>query len=72
MNSAVLRTTRRYLQANARLHRQGQAEKVIIHRLAVEGGVDEDVIAALEDKSGTQDRLMAALKARIENAKKVS
>lgn len=58
-----------YQQANKRLHRQGQTEKVIIHHLVVEGGVDEDVIAALEDKSGTQDRLMEALKARIENAK---
>lgn len=55
-----------YQQANKRLHRQGQAEKVIIHHLAVEGGVDEDVIAALEDKSSTQDKLMSALKARIE------
>ena len=59
-----------YQQANKRLHRQGQAEKVIIHHLAVEGGVDEDVIAALEDKSGTQDRLMNALKARIEKVTK--
>lgn len=55
-----------YQQANKRLHRQGQAEKVIIHHLAVAGGVDEDVIAALEDKGSTQDRLMNALKARIE------
>ena len=55
-----------YQQANKRLHRQGQTEKVIIHHLAVEGGVDEDVIAALEDKSSTQDKLMSALKARIE------
>lgn len=54
-----------YQQANKRLHRQGQAEPVFIHHLAVEGGVDEDVIAALEDKSGTQDKLMNALKARI-------
>lgn len=38
--------------------------------MAVEGGVDEDVIAALEDKSGTQDRLMNALKARIEKVTK--
>lgn len=55
-----------YQQANKRLHRQGQTEKVIIHHLAVEGGVDEDVIDALEDKGSTQDRLMNALKARIE------
>lgn len=58
-----------YQQANKRLHRQGQTEKVIIHHLTVEGGVDEDVVAALTDKSATQDRLMTALKARIERAK---
>lgn len=55
-----------YQQANKRLHRQGQTEKVIIHHLAVAGGVDEDVAAALENKTSTQDQLMAALKARIE------
>ena len=58
-----------YQQANKRLHRQGQTEKVIIHHLVVQGGVDEDVVAALHDKGDTQDRLMAALKARIEKAK---
>jgi len=61
-----------YLQANKRLDRQGQTEKVIIHRLAVEGGVDEDVIKALEDKSCTQDKLMSALRARIEKVKEWS
>jgi SNF2 family DNA or RNA helicase len=59
-----------YQQANKRLHRQGQTEKVIIHHLVVEGGVDEDVVKALDDKSSTQDRLMEALKARIEKAHK--
>jgi SNF2 family DNA or RNA helicase len=58
-----------YQQANKRLHRQGQTEKVIIHRLAVVGGVDEDVTAALEGKGAMQDRLLLALKARIENAR---
>lgn len=57
-----------YQQANKRLHRQGQTEKVIIHHLTVEGGVDEDVVAALANKTSTQDSLMAALKARIEKA----
>ena len=58
-----------YQQANKRLHRQGQTEKVIIHHLVTENGVDEDVIAALEDKGSTQNKLMEALKARIEKAK---
>ena len=58
-----------YQQAVKRLHRQGQTQKVVNHRLAVVGGVDEDVLAALEDKSGTQDRLMEALKARIAEVK---
>lgn len=55
-----------YQQANKRLHRQGQTEKVIVHHLVVETGVDGDVMAALEDKGATQNRLMEALKARIE------
>lgn len=59
-----------YQQANARLHRQGQEHPVIIHRLLVQGGMDEDVAAALEGKRDTQDALMEALKARIERAKK--
>lgn len=58
-----------YQQANKRLHRQGQTEKVILHHLIVEGGVDEDVMAALDSKSATQANLMEALKARIERVK---
>lgn len=54
-----------YQQANARLHRQGQQHPVIVHRLVVQGGLDEDVIKAIEDKRDTQDALLAALKARI-------
>lgn len=54
-----------YQQANARLHRQGQTEVVIIHRLITAGSVDEDVIAKLETKDQTQESLTDALKARI-------
>lgn len=57
-----------YQQANKRLHRQGQAEKVIIHRLIVENGMDEDTAAALEGKADIQNALMDALKARIDHA----
>lgn len=59
-----------YQQANKRLHRQGQKEKVIIHHLACSGTRDEDVIKALEDKGSTQDSLLQSLKARIENYKR--
>jgi SNF2 family DNA or RNA helicase len=58
-----------YQQAVKRLHRQGQKQKVFVHRLCVVGGVDEDVAAALEEKGATQNRLMEAIKARIEHAK---
>ena len=59
-----------YQQANARLYRQGQTQPVIAHLLVVQGGVDEDVVAALHDKGDTQESLMQALKARIERMSK--
>ncbi|MEO2261191.1 DEAD/DEAH box helicase [Paenibacillus amylolyticus] len=58
-----------YQQANGRLHRQGQKQKVILHHLVVQGGADEDVMKALEGKAATQDKLLDALKARIERIK---
>lgn len=54
-----------YQQANARLHRQGQERPVIVHRLLVKGGMDEDVAKALEGKTDTQEALILALKRRI-------
>lgn len=55
-------------QANKRLHRQGQKESVFVHRLVVAGSVEEDVMDALDKKGEVQDRLMDALKARIQKA----
>lgn len=55
-----------YQQANARLYRQGQTNNVIIHHLITEGTIDEDVMAALQDKATGQDALLEAVKARIE------
>lgn len=54
-----------YTQANKRLHRQGQKEKVIIHHLACSGTRDEDVMQALERKDDVQNWVMQSLKARI-------
>ncbi len=59
-----------YQQGNKRLHRQGQRRPVIVHHLITQGGVDEDVMAALQSKGDTQEALMAALKARIERVKR--
>lgn len=54
-----------YTQANKRLHRQGQTEKVIIHHLVCTGTRDEDVMRALERKEDVQNWVMESLKARI-------
>lgn len=54
-----------YTQANKRLHRQGQTEKVIIHHLVCAGTRDEDVMAALTRKEHAQEWVMQSLKARI-------
>lgn len=58
-----------YTQANKRLHRQGQNEKVIVHHLVTEGTRDEDVMAALERKENVQDYVLESLKARVRRAK---
>mgnify|MGYP000556032575 CR=1 FL=1 len=58
-----------YQQANKRLHRQGQQHPVICHRLIVEHGMDEIVIKALDRKDHTQEALLDALKAKIEEAR---
>lgn len=57
-----------YQQANARLHRQGQAECVVVYHLIAEGTVDEDVLQTLQGKGRTQEEFLRALKARIEEA----
>ena len=56
-----------YQQANARLYRQGQKEKVIIHHLLIKGTVEEQVLQVLQDKGATQAGLLNAVKARFES-----
>ena len=51
-----------YQQANARLHRMGQGESVIVHHIVCEGTLDEKVLTALSRKDATQRGLLDALK----------
>ncbi len=54
-----------YQQTNARLWRQGQTDVVTVHHIITKGTVDEDVMAALEEKDVTQEKLIAAVKAGL-------
>ena len=54
-----------YVQANARLRRQGQKDTVIVHHLVSRGTRDEDVMKALDHKDQAQQYVLDSLKARI-------
>ena len=54
-----------YQQTNARLWRQGQKSTVTIHHIVTRGTMDERVLAALEAKDVTQEKLIAAVKAQF-------
>lgn len=51
-----------YQQANARLYRQGQREKVRVYQLLVDDSIDVDMMNALEKKEVTQSTLLEALR----------
>ena len=50
-----------YIQANARIYRQGQEKPVIIHHLTMTNSVDEQVVKVLDGKINLQDALLNAL-----------
>lgn len=50
-----------YLQANARLHRQGQQRPVQVYRLICKGTVDEKMAAALNVKDSNQESVVKRL-----------
>ena len=50
-----------YIQANARIYRQGQEKPVIIHHLTVTNSIDEQVVKVLDGKINLQQALLDAL-----------
>lgn len=59
-------------QGICRLLRQGSVyDKVFVHYLVVQGGVDEDVIKAVHDREDTHQNVMNVLKARIKKVKEL-
>jgi hypothetical protein len=56
-----------YLQTNGRLHRQGQKDTVFIHRLLTEKTVDGRIAMALERKNMSQQALLDAIAATIDD-----
>lgn len=57
------------LQANKRLHRQGQTQPVIVHRLYIDDSVETDAIENLKNKDTAERALLESVKARIERVK---
>jgi SNF2 family DNA or RNA helicase len=50
-----------YIQANARIYRQGQEKPVIIHHLIMTNSIDEQVVKVLDGKINLQDALLNSL-----------
>jgi hypothetical protein len=60
-----------YQQTNARLWRQGQkAKTVVIHHIVTEGTIDERILAALGQKDRSQESLINAVKAQLNQIRK--
>lgn len=55
-----------YQQTNARLYRQGQKNNVTIYRLFTKGTLDTHVANAINGKAMTQDALLEAIEATLE------
>jgi SNF2 family DNA or RNA helicase len=50
-----------YIQANARIYRQGQKKPVIIHHLILYNSIDERVVQVLEGKINLQEAILDSL-----------
>jgi SNF2 family DNA or RNA helicase len=53
-----------YEQANARLHRPGQANSVVVHHIVAVGTIDERIVQVLQAKGDMQQALIDAVRNR--------
>lgn len=60
-----------YQQFNARLYRQGQKQRTIIHHIVMSKTHDEDVVWALRTKDKIQNNLMNSIKNKIDAYKNI-
>jgi SNF2 family DNA or RNA helicase len=51
-----------YVQANARVYRQGQQKPVVLHHLVATGTIDQQVVDVLDGKISLQDAVLDTLK----------
>lgn len=56
-----------YLQANARLHRQGQERAVMVYRLIARDTIDERMAGAIDGKDRSQGDFLERMKTDIKN-----
>ena len=59
-----------YQQFNARLWRQGQTKPVFIHHIVAKRTIDEKVASRLQEKAGTQNLLIDAIKEIVSQYKR--
>lgn len=56
-----------YQQTNGRLWRQGQKDQtVVIHHIITAGSIDEKILTALNNKNTTQESIISAVKAQLQ------
>lgn len=63
----ITNSLEQYVQTNARLHRMGQTEPVIIHHILTKNTIDKHFLDLLEQKDASQEGLMKAIEMTLDD-----